>query len=142
LTPADHSVEHDLKSLEKAYASPSGIVVENDTAYLAGTRSISDVAEWPALPWTGRYTTRYRDAQSIPSNVSRFVGHSLGASVAKSLAEDRHGRSVCYGSPTTCDEGHSNYGDPVTWFQGVSGLWSGGHRAAVGHGLSAYSDKG
>lgn len=131
----------DVEALSEAYRSESGVVIKGTTAYIAGTRSISEVAQWPALPWTGRWTARYARAKGmIPSNVTRFVGHSLGAAVAKSLAEDRHGTSVCYGSPTTCDVGYSNIGDPVTWFQGLSGIRRGEHRAAFGHGLSSYSN--
>lgn len=129
-----------MEGLREAYASESGVVVSGSTAYIAGTRRFSEVLQWPALPWTGRWTTRYADATAlVPRNVTRFVGHSLGGSVARSMAEDRGGTSVCYGAPTTCDEGYSNVGDPVTWFQGLSGIWRGQHRAAIGHLLSSYS---
>lgn len=133
------STASEVDALSEAYRSESGVVVKGTTAYIAGTRSFSDVAEWPALPWTGRWTTRYAQARRvIPSTVKRFVGHSLGAAVAKSLAEDLRGTSVCYGSPTTCDVGYSNIGDPVTWFQGLGGIRRGEHRTALGHGLSSY----
>ncbi len=131
----------DVAGLQAAYASKEGVFAAGDSVYVAGTRSVSDVLEWPLLPWTGRFTSRFRTARAFMPGHSRVVGHSLGGAVAASLAQVAGARSVTYGSPLA---GNLNYAlryDPVAWFQSLRGRNNTVQLPGVGHSPSAYGRK-
>jgi pimeloyl-ACP methyl ester carboxylesterase len=132
-------MDSDEVGLQKAYSSRSGLYSEGDTLFIAGTRDVTDVASWPSLPFTGRLTKRYADAIQVAPGHNRFVGHSLGGSVAVDLAQDFGGVSVTYGSPLPGQASHANLLDPVALVGSlVSGRLPSDLRVRPGHMLSDY----
>jgi len=114
-----------------------GIFVDRGTMYIAGTRELSEVMQWPLLPLTGKYTTRYLSALRHNFGVYHYVGHSLGGSVAATLAKETHHESTTYGSPKSGSQTVANVGDPVSWFSLLGGRIS-RLRLGLGHSLRAY----
>jgi len=114
------------------------VVLESGTLYIAGTRKVSEIVTWPALPWTAHHTDRYQTAVRYMPHVTRVVGHSLGGAVASDLGKEWGIPSSSYGSPKPAEDAHANLGDPVSWFSGWSGLSRSHVYMRVGHDLSAY----
>ena len=46
------------QGLAKAYEAESGLFADGDTLYVAGTRGLKDVSQWPLIP---TYRTRNSD---------------------------------------------------------------------------------
>lgn len=92
------------QSLDVAYARHDGIYVQQDTAYIAGTRTVSDWIRNVNIP-LGRVDTlpRYKvlmEYLSLYPEVTNLVGHSMGGSVAL-VAASNHPRlhAKTYGAP-------------------------------------------
>ena len=90
--------------------------------YIAGTKSFGDVLADLRTPFNDvADTQRYRDAIPLMHGVDVVVGHSLGGSVALSLAKAYGVKSVTYGAPVIDlnpydSQGmyrHRHVGDPV-----------------------------
>ena len=117
IDPAD-SIE-DSEGLNKAYASEHKVYVEGDTLFIAGTSSFGDVIDDGSIPlgMTNR-TTRYEQAPQALSKSpqpKRVVGHSLGGSVALTIAQQHNLVSRTYGAPVASLRGGERYramGDP------------------------------
>ena len=76
------------KGLNNAYNNHNKIHVENDTLYIAGTSDLKDVYDdITKIPFFGtvKDSTRYNQAKTALDsnpNITKLIGHSLGASVA------------------------------------------------------------
>ena len=72
--------------------------------YVAGAKSLDDVANWPLLP-SGRVhkARRYKDAvehiNALGRKPKRLIGHSYGASVSQAIGEDLGLEVRSYGTP-------------------------------------------
>ena len=97
----------DSEGLARAYDDPLGLYFHepDESLYLAGTKSVEDIArDWVRLP-LGRVSTtkRYKDAEYLISQMEqkpkRIIGHSLGASAAQELAERLGVEGRAYGTP-------------------------------------------
>ena len=121
IDPAD-SIE-DRVGLDKAYASQNNVYVEGDTLFVSGTSSAGDVVDDLAIPFgmTNR-TKRYAEANAVMQEspqIKRVVGHSLGGSVALTIAQQYQLKSRTYGAPVvsfTGGERYRNVGDPIAAF--------------------------
>lgn len=93
----------DKDGLAKAYDTEQHTYVQGDTLYVAGTKNLTDVLDWPLLPQHKvKQTHVYKMAKAAllkAPNVKRIVGHSLGASVASDLATDYGKRASLYSEP-------------------------------------------
>ena len=131
VTPIVHRLaEHDVAwaeahhhdGLVKAYATPSGLYRQGNVLYIAGTKSFGDVLDDLKIPFNDvEDTQRYRDAEPLLHGVDIVVGHSLGGSVALTLADRHHLTPVTYGAPvldlnpfdSSGSNRHRHAGDPV-----------------------------
>ena len=114
----------DQQGTEIAYSLPSRVMVAGNTMYIAGTSFASDVADWPKIPRGQiRNSNRWHTATSILDKhpeVTRLVGHSLGATVAEALAADRGLQRDLYNNPKVSwkadKHSHRHYFDPISMF--------------------------
>lgn len=89
----------DAEGLRRAYESSNNNFVnhENNTLYISGTHSISDAITDLTIPIGNlRNTARYRMSRDILEynrNITRVVGHSLGAAIGTDLIIDRNART-------------------------------------------------
>ena len=126
--PPDHDVswaeQHHHDGLVKAYATESGLYRSGNVLYIAGTKSLGDVFDDLKIPFNDvEETQRYRDALPFLSGVDIVVGHSLGGSVALTLADKFDLTPVTYGAPvvdlnpydTSGFNRHRHGGDPVAF---------------------------
>lgn len=96
----------DRDGLSMAYKRKNGIHIHGDTAYIAGTKSLTDAWDDLKIPFHAtRYSQRYRDAEKYIANptlgVKHVVGHSLGAAVSLELEKNHpHLKSTTYAAPT------------------------------------------
>ncbi len=112
----------DADGLRKAYSQDSGIYTENDTMFVAGTKSPQDVWDDLKIPfgltsWSQRYKDADRTLQATP-HVTRVVGHSLGGAVALELQKTKGLEATTYGAPVislTGGDRHRQMGDPVSF---------------------------
>ena len=97
---------------------------------LAGTKSIGDILDDLRIPFNDEVDSqRYGDAVPMMDGVDVVVGHSLGGSVALSLARAHGVKSVTHGAPVVdlnpCDSSgssrHRNVGDPVAFLDQAAG---------------------
>ena len=126
----DRLREHDLRwaedhhhdGLVAAYATESGLFRSGNVLYIAGTKSLGDVFDDLKIPFHDvEDTQRYRDAVPLLSGVDIVVGHSVGGSVALSLADKYDLESITYGAPvidlnpfdSSGSNRHPQGGDPV-----------------------------
>ena len=98
--------------------------------YIAGTKSFGDVFDDMRIPFNDiADSQRYRDAIPMMHGVDVVVGHSLGRSVALSLAQAYGVESVTYGAPvfdlnpfdSSGSGRHHNVGDPVALLDPAAG---------------------
>ena len=83
-----------------AHATDTGVVRRGNVLCIAGTKSFGDVVDDLRTPLNEvADTQRYRDAVPLMHGVDVVVGHSLGGSVALSLAKAYGVKSVRYGAP-------------------------------------------
>jgi len=119
IDPADSIIDTD--GLNKAYSSDNTVYVEGDTLFIAGTTSFGDVIDDGTIPlgMTNR-TKRYEQASKALSKrpqVKRVFGHSLGGSVALTIAQQHNLVSRTYGAPVVSLRGGERYramGDPIS----------------------------
>ena len=82
----------DKHGLDTAYAAKQNAFLDRDgTLYVAGTKDVHDVMDWPKLPLGQvKKTARYKEVMDLLNGrrPTRVVGHSLGASVANALAKE------------------------------------------------------
>ncbi len=113
-----------FSSLKAAYATPDGIYVAGDTAYIKGSMSAKDWYDDLKIPFgLTSLSTRYKDASRILDKnpqVQRVVGHSLGGAVALELQQrNPELKSVTYGAPVASFKGssdrHRGWLDPVAF---------------------------
>jgi hypothetical protein len=111
----------DREGLDKAYTSEHNVYVEGDTLFVSGTSSLGDVVDDASIPlgMTNR-TKRYQEAsQALSRNpqVKRVVGHSLGGSVALTIAQKHNLEGRTYSAPVVGLKGGERYramGDPIS----------------------------
>ena len=95
----------DTQGLSRAYSRDNKIYRHGDTLYIAGTSSIGDVMEWPDIPLHKvPQTTRFKTADRYLNSeegrgINRYVGHSLGGSVALELSNRYNVPATTYGAP-------------------------------------------
>ena len=96
----------DSEGIRRAYEADSGFYSIGDTLHISGTRTLDDIKhDWMKLPQgKGNQTNKYQDAMDFISKVpggkpKRIIGHSLGATVAQSLAERWGVEGRAYGTP-------------------------------------------
>jgi hypothetical protein len=119
IDPADSIMDTD--GLNKAYSADNKVYVEGDTLFIAGTTSFGDLVDDGTIPlgMTNR-TKRYEQASKALSKspqVKRVVGHSLGGSVALTIAQKHDLVSRTYGAPVVSLRGGERYramGDPIS----------------------------
>jgi len=72
--------------LRKAYNSPNSIYQDNDTLYIAGTKTSRDLYDDIKIPFgLTRYSQRYQDADKVlqqDPNIKLLIGQSLGGAAA------------------------------------------------------------
>lgn len=91
--------------LDNAYRDAEGRSNIGTVVFLAGTRNLSDVAD-DILIMEGRVreTEKYRRMRewlfNLPFRPTMIVGHSLGAAVARALAEDMYLACTTFNDPT------------------------------------------
>ena len=123
---AEHDVSwaegHHHDGLVHAYSTESGLYRSGNVLYIAGTKSFGDVIDDLKIPFNDvQDTQRYRDALPLLSGVDIVVGHSLGGSVALTLADRFNLTPVTYGAPvidlnpydSSGSNRHRHGGDPV-----------------------------
>ncbi len=111
----------DRVGLDKAYASEHNVYAEGDTLYVSGTSSVGDVVDDIGIPFglTNR-TKMYAEANAVMNKnpqIKTIVGHSLGGSVALTIAQQYQLESRTYGAPVMSIRGgerYRNVGDPVS----------------------------
>lgn len=93
----------DKQGLDIAYGREDGVYKHGHTIYVAGTKSLRDVAIDLTLPVGGAdRTARYERAMVLANDpqVHRIVGHSLGGAVAIAVGRRRPKLHVqTYGAP-------------------------------------------
>jgi len=105
-TVAENVPITDSEGLRRAYERDDGIYIYGDVAYIAGTKSGSDVLRgWPKIGMRDvENSPRYRDAlaalEALPYKVRGIYGHSYGASVAQALGERFNIATRAYGTPS------------------------------------------
>ena len=113
---------HRSDGLAAAYATDTGVVRRGNVLYIAGKKSFGDVLDDERIPLNDvADTQRHRDAVPLMQGVDVVVGHSLGGSVALSLAKAYGVKSVTNGAPVidlNPDDSqgmyrHRHVGDPV-----------------------------
>ncbi len=94
------------KGLNKAYNNLNKIHVQGDTMYIAGTSNLKDVYDdITKIPFVGTITdsTRYNQAKTaldLNPNITKIVGHSLGASVGLEFQKNNpRYNTTTYGAP-------------------------------------------
>lgn len=98
----------DAVGLNKAYAQPNKIFVDNNTnkMYIAGTSGLQDVWDDLKIPFhLTSHSQRYADAEQALKNnpdVNEVIGHSLGGATALELNKNNNYKfkTRTYGSPT------------------------------------------
>jgi len=132
-----HISDHD--GLHRAYANVNKVMYmpSNGKMYIAGTQTFTDIAQWRYIPLHQiQNSTMYKRADRIAAinnaaGIDHFIGHSMGALVAKALGEKYNKPYVMYGAPEVTMYNYSyngpnarpirtravsNYGDVVSSF--------------------------
>ena len=113
---------HHVQGLKAAYATDAGLVRRRNVLHFARIKSFGDVVDDLHIPFDDVVDTqRYREAALMMHGVDIVVGHSLGGSVALSLADAYGVQSVTYGAPvidlspvdSSGSRRHRHVGDPV-----------------------------
>jgi hypothetical protein len=126
-----HITDHE--GLYTAYGNVNKVtyIPSNGSMYIAGTQTYVDVADWRYVPFNQiQNSTMYKRADRIASinnaaGIDRFIGHSMGALVAKALGEKYNKPYVMYGAPVVTNPistpgryrryaSYANFGDPVS----------------------------
>ena len=112
--------------LNRAYHNSSGTYIKDDTIYLAGSRNMKDVAQWPLIPLGLTHKSDiYRRADQILKDnphVKSIVAHSYGGSAALELQKkyrDRNYKTTTFSAPVLSiqkGEKFSKPYDPVSLF--------------------------
>ncbi len=128
----------DREGLKEAYKRPSGLYINANTLYIAGTRDAQDV--WDDLKIPVMQTSkalRYKNAVDllkVNQDVSNIVGHSLGGATTLELQKnfkDKNYNVNTYGAPvlslSKADDRYRNHFDPVSMldFGSQSSLYTG-----------------
>ena len=117
----------DSEGLRRAYEQDDGLYGYGDALYIAGTKSLGDISNWPLLPSDRvRKTQPYKDTMShinaMDKKPKRLVGQSYGASVSQAIAEELGMEARSCGTPAwdlfgSKDKEHTlrfkHWGDPV-----------------------------
>ena len=92
--------KHQTKSyyLIRAYHNSSGTYIKDDTIYLARSRNMKDVVQWPLIPLglTQKSDIYKRADQILKDNphVKNIVAHSYGGSTARELQKQYQDRKI------------------------------------------------
>jgi pimeloyl-ACP methyl ester carboxylesterase len=96
----------DEQGLRMAYNSDTNLYFHkpSQALYIAGTKDMRDVSEWPLLPMhLVHRTTRYKEAVEHLARQdrkpARIIGHSLGSAVGQRIASDLNVEFRGYGTP-------------------------------------------
>ena len=77
--------------MKKAYAAPEGYFKDGNKLYIAGTRDMTDVGDWPKIAFgTFKNSKIYKNADEVIKNnpdIDTLVGHSAGGSAALELEQ-------------------------------------------------------
>jgi len=94
------------EGMRKSYEAPEGYYKEGSKLFIAGTRDIQDVMDWPKIPLgTFKNSKIYKNADEVFKNdesIDYVVGHSAGGSAALELEKNypkRHITSITYSAP-------------------------------------------
>jgi hypothetical protein len=125
-------------NMKKAYDSDDNYYIDNNKLYIAGTKNMDDVLQWPLI---AQYRTNesniYKNAEKVliqNPQVDTLIGHSMGGSVILEL-EQRYNKtrpltSITYNAPVFSPKLNNdyitglrerglrfrNYFDPVSYF--------------------------
>jgi pimeloyl-ACP methyl ester carboxylesterase len=111
--------------LRKAYNSPNYLYQDNDTLYIAGTKTSRDLYDDIKIPFgLTRYSQRYQDADKVlqqDPNIKNLVGHSLGGAASLEFEKkhpERHYNTTTYSAPVasmnSSDSRFRKYGDRIS----------------------------
>ena len=123
----DQPTVTDSEGLRRAYEEDDGLYDYGDALYIAGTKSLDDVLNWPKLPSgrirsTRRYLDTMKHIKAMDKKPKRLIGHSYGASVSQAIAEELGMEARSYGTPAWDLFGnkdkeytlrYKHWGDPV-----------------------------
>ena len=92
------------QGLRRAYENENGLYHENDRLYVAGTRGLRDVSQWPLIPLnkTSQNDIYKRMDEYLNNNpgITTLIGHSAaGAAVLDKAKRDPKYITITYGSP-------------------------------------------
>lgn len=120
-----------MRGLHDAYSHHPPVIARDGVLYIAGTRLTpqeigKDAIDDARMLFNVYSTRRYaqarqvmRDAAAAGEPIHTVVGHSLGASIAGTIAHDYKLQKVLYSHPAVEGPGSSNEfggtGDPLTW---------------------------
>ena len=94
------------EGINKAYEAQSGIHIQDNKLFIAGTRDFTDVMDWAKLPMgTFNKSKIYKNAEKAlidNPNINQVIGHSARGSSALQLEKDYPNKnlaSVTYSAP-------------------------------------------
>ena len=106
------------EGMDKAYKSKEGYHIDGNKLFIAGTRDIQDVMDWPKIPLgMFQYSKIYKNVEPVFKDnpqIDYVVGHSAGGSATLELEKrypERNITSVTYNAPVF-EKGSS---DPMDW---------------------------
>ena len=147
------------EGLRRAYASPDGTFVDRNVEYIAGTNPFDprDLLDDLMIPLNmTRYGHRFEQAEKTLQEhpeVTRLVGHSLGAATSSALQKMYYGKRdlhvVGYGSPElkvsslpTPDTVQFRHGgDPISGLDGEAMSIGSSLNPFVAHNYEGYAEK-
>jgi hypothetical protein len=99
-----HKMNED--GMKKAYESKEGYYKDNNKLFIAGTRDVQDVLDWPKIPLgTFQKSKIYKNVEPVfkeDDNINYVVGHSAGGSATLELENNFPNRkitSITYNAP-------------------------------------------
>ena len=94
------------EGVKKAYEKPEGYHIDGNKLFIAGTRDVNDVLDWPKIPLgTFKDSKIYKNIEPVFEDnpqINYVVGHSAGGSATLELEKNHPERaitSITYNAP-------------------------------------------